>query len=580
MCGRRSGNIVTMHNNNDDISNTAAIIKTALKNTTTSKVPSIFLDRRVLGDPPFALFHEIIKFIANAKPSFNWESLFLTLDCSCKQNQQLFLLRLLALVSRVNGVHYDVFLSPTTLLHSKDGSAQTLIQALATSTMVSEEVMSAAVSYVLGEGDAAIYKKGVKTRNAIGLLQLACRGWIGRRRRRKALASSIDALLARKSKIEEDLEEAEARLQEENLKLMRILRLKDKHRRTSTDISQPLHHSRPKSAPLPNNPSKSSSSYPQDEKFADSIIDISDIQSRMKRKERALFERERKLKERHVKAKNKEAELKLDEQRISELTDKIRKQQMQMKEQKLQLERSKALSVTSIPEPATTSSQPCTVCIERKHHMRRAKAKFKQQVRLLNSMEKELRKREMLLEEREAASQKENHKKPDTTSVIPKSTAHPPRRQKRRNDEVNESVSFQEDKNTEQCSHIKAMVVEDEEDEEDEEISLEEGPKEELQVEAPTPREELPSEKEEPSRHSHSKQTSIPRNSPKMTDTSNATKHRKQRQKDETSQFNTPQPTQQKHTFTFEKNHKGGDDNLDYADAQLRCAVKSLRELI
>lgn len=513
-----------------NISNTAAIIKTALKNATTSKVPSIFLDRRVLGDPPFAFFHEIIKFVANAKPSFNWESLFLTLDCSCKQHQQLFLLRLLALVSRVNGVHYDVFLSPTTLLHSKDGSAQTLLQALATSTMISEEVMSADVSYVLGEGDAAIYKKGVNTRNAIGLLQLACRGWIGRRRRRKALASSIDALLARKSKIEEDLEEAEARLQEENRKLQRILRLKDTHRRTSTDISQPLHHSRPKSAPLLNNPSKSSSSYPQDEKFADSIIDISDIQSRMKRKERALFERERKLKERHVKAKNKEAELKLDEQRISELTDKIRKQQMQMKEQKLQLERSKALSVTtSIPEPA---SQPCTVCIERKHHMRRAKAKFKQQVRLLNSMEKELRKREMLLAEREAASQKENHKKPDTTSVIPKSTAHPPKRQKRRNDEVDESVSPHEDnivdsshENTEQCSHIKAMAVEADEDVEEEE----------LQVEAPTPSEELPSEKEEPSRHSHSKQTSIPRNSPKMTATSNATKHRKQRQKDETS---------------------------------------------
>lgn len=566
--------IVIMQKN---ISNTAAIIKIALENATTSKVPSIFLDRRVLDDPPFALFHEIIKFIANAKPSFNWEPLFLTLDCS-----QLFLLRLLALVSRVNGVHYDVFLSPTTLLHSKDGSAQTLLQALATSTMISEEVMSAAVSYVLGEGDAAIYKKGVKTRNAIGILQAACRGWIGRRRRRKALASSIDALLARKSKIEEDLEEAEARLQEENRKLQRILRLKDTHRRTSTDISQPLHHSRPRSAPLLNITSKSSSSYPQDEKFADSIIDISDIQSRMKRKERALFERERKLKERHVKAKNKEAELKLDEQRISELTDKIRKQQMkmQMKEQKLQLERSKALSVPSIPEPATTSSQPCTVCIERKHHMRRAKAKFKQQVRLLNSMEKELRKREMLLAEREAASQKEHHKKHDATSSIPKSTAHPPKRQKRRNDEVDESVSPHEDsivdsshENTEQCSHIKAMAVEADEDEDVEE--------EELQVEAPTPSEELPSEKEEPSRHSHSKQTSIPRNSPKMTATSNATKHRKQRQKDETtSQFNTPQPTQQKHTFTFEKNHKGGDDELYYADAQLRCAVKSLRELI
>ncbi|KAL7453020.1 hypothetical protein ACHAWC_007104 [Mediolabrus comicus] len=561
-----------MHKNRDEISNTAAIIKIALENATTSKVPSIFLGRRVLDDPPFALFHEIIKFLASARPAFNWESLFLTLDCSCKQNQQLFLLRLLALVSRVNGVHYDVFLSPAELLYSSCGAAQTLLQALATSTMVSEEVMSAAVSYVLGEGDAAIYKKGVLTRSAISVLQLACRGWIGRRRRRKALTSSIDALLARKSKIEEDTEEAEARLQEDNRKLMRILRLKDTHRRTSqANISQPLHDSRPKSAPLPNNPSKPAP-YPQDEKFADSIIDMSDLQSRMKRKEMALFERERKLKELHVKAKDKEAELQLHEERISELTDKIRKQQMQMKGQKLQLERSKALSVTSIPEPAT---KPCTVCIERKHHMRRAKAKFKQQVRLLNSMEKELRKREMILAEREATSHKEHHKKLDTTSYIPKSTAHPPKRQKRRN------VSPHEDdvEDTEQCSHIKAM-----DEDEDEEISLEKGPEEELQVEALTPSEELPSEKEETTpRHSHSKQTPITRNIPKMTTTSprkNASKHRKQPQKDETSQSqsNLPQP-HDKHIFTFEKNHQG-DDELDYVDAQLRCAVKSLRELI
>lgn len=207
--------------------------------------------------------------------------------------------------------------------------------------------------------------------------------------------------------------------------------------------------------------------------------------------------------------------------------------------------------------------------------MRTAKAKFKQQVRLLDSMEKELRKREILLAEREAASQKDHHKKLDTT------TAHPPKRQKRRNNEVNESMSPHEDnvidsshENTEQCSHIKAMVVEDDED----------GKEEELQVEALLQSEELPSEKEEPSRHSHSKQTSIPRYNPKMTTSlhnhNNASKHCKQRQKDETSQSNVPQPTQNKHTFKFEKNHKGGDDELDYADSQLRCAVKSLRELI
>ena len=560
-----------MHKNRDEISNTAAIIKIALENATRTKLgtkylsfPSIFLDRRVLDDPPFALFHEIIKFVANAKPSFNWESLFLTLDCSCKQKQQLFLLRLLALVSRVNGVHYDVFLSPATLLHSKM-EAQTLLQALATSTMVSEEVMSAAVSYVLGEGDAAIYRKGVRTRNAISVLQLACRGWIGRRRHRKALVSSIDALLARKSKIEEDIEEAEARLQEENRKLMRILQLKDTHRRrTSQDITQPLHDSRPKSAPLPNNPRKPAPYPPQDEKFADSIIDISDLQSRMKRKERALFERERKLKERHVKAKDKEAELKLDEERISELSHKIRKQQMQMKEQKLQLERSKALSVTSIPEPAT-NSQPCSVCIERKHHMRRARAKFKQQVRLLHSMEKELTKREMLLAKREAASQKEHHKKLDTTSYTPKSTTYPPKTRKR--------IIHHEDNTTDSSHEVTEQCMV--EDDEDVEISLEEGPEEES--------EQLLSEKEETTtRHSQSKQTPITRNIPKMTTTSprkNASKHRKQRQKDETSQSNLPQPTYHKHIFTFEKNHQG-DDELDYADAQLRCAVKSIRELI
>ena len=243
---------------------------------------------------------------------------------------------------------------------------------------------------------------------------------------------------------------------------------------------------------------------------------------------------------------------------------------MQIKEQKLQLERSKALSVTSIPEPATNSPQPCSVCIERKHHLRRARAKFKQQVRLLHSMEKELTKREMLLAKREAASQKEHHKKLDTTS-------HPPKRRKLRiTQEEDESVSPQED--TEQCSHIKAM-------DEDEEISLEKGPEEELQVEALTPSEELPSKKEETTpRHSHSKQTPITRNIPKMTTTSprkNASKHRKQPQKDETSQSqsNLPQPTHHKHIFTFEKNHQG-DDELDYADAQLRCAVKSIRELI
>lgn len=424
--------------------------------------------------------------------------------------------------------------------------AHALLQAIATASMASEEIMSKALKYVSDAGDANLYSVGVKTRKSFTSLQALFRGWLVRKHMRLVeevklsnAKQEYEALLLRKSQVAEDILEAESRLKKENGKLIRILKLQAKSR------APRQHHQslRPQTAPSLADKKLYLSVTSMDEEFAESVIDMRTIQLRLKHKEKMFQEREEKLMEQRIASRHKEAELKLQEERITELADKIRKQHLQLKEKKLQfqLERSKAIP----PTP------PETVAAAEETELKLKIEKLKQKNRLLNKREakilrmaKELKRREIQLAKREDKILM-SYEQDNSTSTK--------RRRRTIGDhhdvdyEVRASMSNQE--KSEQCSNMQAI----EEEEEDTSESAADEPK-------------------------------------KPTTTSTETKssnHRRSHRDpdDSTSQslpkrLILPQHTQySNHVFTFEKNEAESDLG-DHDDAQLRSALNNLRELL
>lgn len=226
----------------------------------------------------------------------------------------------------------------------------------------------------------------------------------------EALRESYEAVLARKSKVEEELKVAEERLNRENHKLIRMLNLGTKHK---TRVHNVVPHTGMLRPPLsaPNigrnvlNSTRSNGSFNIDESFHDKITNFSERQRSMKLKERRMNERERRLKQRFANSKQKEAELKLQEERISEVAARMRKQQLQLKEQRLQLERSRALEPAAPPEETT---RPCLLCTQKKMKMREIQKRVRHRARQLGQREAdvvgrahELRRREVQLARRE-----------------------------------------------------------------------------------------------------------------------------------------------------------------------------------
>ncbi|KAL7533827.1 hypothetical protein ACHAXR_005468 [Thalassiosira sp. AJA248-18] len=389
-----------------------------------------------------------------------------------KKEKLTFLSRLLAIVSQVTGRRLDVLVSPSKILCGQDVLlTHEFLRALASSTMIKEERrMAKAVKYVLEEGDANLYKRGVRTRKAFISVQAIFRGWQVRRRYYQmkgndetankgpvevedecnnssldsneevegegsdvhqsknalpkasksrstsksksdedSLLESYQAMLSRKSKVEDDIKVAEAKLQRENDKLIRMLNLGTMHKTRTHAVPYGGMPRPPLSAPSigmnnANNAVTNNRPYKIDEAFRDKVTNFSERQRSIKQKERRIEEREGRLKQRFAKSKHKEAELKLQEERISDLAGKIRKQQLQLKEQRLQFERSKLLEPDSPPE----TSRPCVMCTEKKIQMREIRSKVRQRTRVLNQREAvvverahELRRRESQLVKRE-----------------------------------------------------------------------------------------------------------------------------------------------------------------------------------
>ena len=518
------------------------------------------------------------------------------------------------MVSRITGIRLDIYVaSPSLLLSGHDVSkAHTLLQALAAASMVTDEVMSKAVEFVADAGYAKLYNK---TRVSFTSFQALYRGWLVRKERQLIDASDevgegnrhdrdssrsedtissaeqrmtlaekeYEALILRKSKVAEEIIAAEAKLNKENDKLVRVLKLKEKAKARTT-TGQQQQHSRPQTAPSVGGGFISS----VDEQFAESIIDMKAIQLRLKQKEKIFLEREQKLKQRLVKTKNHEAELQLQTERVTELADKIRKQQLQMKEQKWQLERAKARP----PETAARPREPT----EQKLDMKKVKAlQLRQRMRLLNRREanilrmaKELKKREMQLAKREDNISAESHVPADDIDSYEKVNSMSTKTQqislikkRRRSFEDNkdgDDVSVSSPGDSDQCSSMKAI---EEEDEEDETSAEEQGEVTSMKEETP------PRCADQPPSASNDNPTKMPPNRITTPATNELNHHPPPPREGEEvgpshKKLIPPQQSHySNHVFSFEKNNLNYVDDLGHnVDAQLRCAVNNLRELL
>ena len=571
---------------NTSSTNTSALLKIALQSESRS-VPNVFLDTNVLKRPPFELYYEVIKFIAKEKPC--WGSL-LQHSCSTQHQKVVFIIKLLSLISQITGIRFDIYIAPQNVLSGQNISAShALLQAIATSAMVSEEVMSKALKYVSNAGEANLYSIGVKTRTSITSLQAIFRGWKVRKdmrrveqakvsdaRHQMALAAQeYEALLLRKSQVAEEILEAENRLEKENGKLIRILKLQAKSR-VKPDPRQEQQDLRPQSASMLSDKKLYLPVCSVDEEFAGNIIDMRAIQLRLKHKEKIFQEREDKLKEQRRASRHKEVGLKLQEERISELADKIRKQHLLLKEKKLQFERSKACPPTP---PETVARTEERVPKLNTKASKAIKDKLKAKARLLNKREanllrmaKELKRREMQLAKREEKISVDRQDNSASTKKRRRTSGD------HYDDDYDVSASASSHEESEQLSNMQA-IKEEEEDASDEERTEE------------TPRQE---EMLHPLvlSASHDQPTNMPPSLVKQpTITTPGTKssnHRRSRQdlEDCTSQslptrpiLPQQHPQYSNHVFTFEKN-KTESDLADHDDAQLRCALLNLRELL
>lgn len=457
-------------------------------------LPSIFTDVLVLSRPSFNYILSLAAFYTQSKRSFQgWRELLhinhdvnddtildqqqstTALSSALTRKEQLTLLsRLLAVVSIVGGQRYDIFISPAKVLCGQDIIlTHDFIRAMVNSTTAPEDVMTKAVRYALEEGDANLYRRGVRTRKAFTLMQALCRGWLVRRRKydvsetkfslsdichglddgcnaaknrsdaatsykptlhvdERALLETCNSIISYKAKVEDELRIVENRINRENAKLIRLLNLGVVHE------SRILANSagdmpRPRSALITNTrPTGPNSTI--DEAFAAKIINFAEGQRIIKQKERRLDERERKLKQKVIELKEEGVELKHKEARIAKLGSRLKKQQNQLKEQQLEFEMSKVQ-----PPPATIpleTSRPCPLCTEKNIQLRELMTKVRQRTRLLKQREaavieyyRKLRKSEFELIHREQIAANTTVGMYQSTSNVPNDSKPPPEEQ-------------------------------------------------------------------------------------------------------------------------------------------------------
>ena len=550
-----------------NVSNTAALLRIALDSQTqTRRVPTIFFEEKVLCRLPFVVILELVKFVSTENAHFRWDELlcYETIDCSSKQDKIEFLTKLLALVSRVIGIRFDIFLSPPMLLKRDISSAHTLLQAVATVSMASAAVMSKAVTAVASTDCATLYNIGEKTRQSFICFQALVRGWFVRSssklRARDSEGADNDScssravydrvlwiqnkneesrtdrtqqeyeeLMLRKAIVAEDVIQIEGRLKKETEKLTRILRLQSNSRTSTSMVKSYLRqeYPRPRSVPDKNKPQTRTSRF--NDQFADCLSDLRATQLRVKHKEQIIMERQRKLKERAQATKIKEAGLKLQEERITELADKIRRQQGQLQMKKMEFERERAMP------PPLSDEGACEDQTREKIDLKALKQKLRQRARMLNAREahiirmaKELRRRE------EQLHSSTRFDKTEGTSKSCKRNSEP-----------------------------RAMhAIEEVEEEEEVQPARDEEIKSDTEKTENVPRPNLIKS----SRVTESKQ--------------HADQHEsKSRLEPTKTTISTHQPINHAFTFTFEKDT--GllcDDHCD--DVQLQCAMNNLRELL
>jgi hypothetical protein len=469
----------------------------------TNDIPPLFTDGQVLARPSFNYILALAKFFTQQKQSLGWKELLSPHDDvndileyqspSMTRKEQLTVLsRLLTVVSQISGRRFDVLVSPSRVLCGHDVlPTHDFLRALAWSTRAPDDAMAEAVRYVSEEGDAKLYRRGVRTRKSFTRVQARCRGWLVRRKHHvtmseketvdgsgktdederedacspnistdgtgthrsevaiastckpksnldeQVLLESYDAMISRKSKVEDELRIAEDRVNRENGKLIRMLNLGVVHKSNihaaphggmpRPPLSAPSIGMRTWENPLTNGPNNDI-----DEAFLEKITNFSERQRGIKQKERRIVERESRLKQKFTKLKEREAELKLQEERMSKLGSSIQKQQMQLKEQKLQFERSKILQPTAPVE----TSRPCVLCTEKNIQLRELRTKVRQRTRVLKQREaaviqrsREQRRRDIELVQRERAIADREQQSTTAANPFPHQKSTPDERQ-------------------------------------------------------------------------------------------------------------------------------------------------------
>lgn len=354
-----------------------------------------------------------------------------------------FIVKLIAVVSKLSRYRWDIYISPINILSGQEVlSTHQFIIALATTCIqATTGNVNQAVARVLDEGDASLYKIAVRTRASFKRFQAMFRGWRVRKQygsleslkaadeasqdnngkstlseaeeaRAKAQAAADELLatyndtLCHKTQAEDELKATQEKIRFESGRLKRILNLGSKHKKEQHQPLPPLllprirpPYSAPSNDTRRNTCGQSVCHLPRvDETFVDRITNLSITERDSKRKAKRIEEREHVLKQRLIRSKQKESELKLQEERITDLADKIRRQQLQLKEQKLQFEQSKLIAP---PSPPDSTSRPCALCTEKEKHLRGVKDKVKRRMKLLSQRESEVISRAHELRRRE-----------------------------------------------------------------------------------------------------------------------------------------------------------------------------------
>ena len=143
-----------------------------------------FITSELLSRPPFPFLRVIIKlFIADlgfAEGLYTDQELDLDVDLSRKDKIS-FLVKVTSCVAIVTGERHDVFCAPNRILSGHDVPAtHGFLRAMTRACKAPLGRSKEAAEKVLQDGETALYRRGVKTRNAIVKLQALYRGTLSR----------------------------------------------------------------------------------------------------------------------------------------------------------------------------------------------------------------------------------------------------------------------------------------------------------------------------------------------------------------------------------------------------------------